>query len=118
MATKEQIVSHVQDLAAGNPGAARVLGELGAHVDKHANHFEDPLDLFETLDKMNLKGPALWVAYKDWAHHEKHDEQVRRGEGSNEEILDMLLEHIANNSNELITFLNQSAGVRRTITKH
>lgn len=53
---KIEIKISVQDLfvlmAEGNPGALSVLCNM------------DPLDIL-TLDDMNIRGPQIWVAYKD-----------------------------------------------------
>jgi len=49
--------SRIIELAKGNPGAVTVLVEL-IRIN--------PL-LLETLEELNIRGPQIWVAYKDWA---------------------------------------------------
>lgn len=47
----------------GNPGALSVLMEL---AKRGTDGFITMLD----LDDMNLRGPAIWVAYKDFCAHD------------------------------------------------
>lgn len=46
------------DLAEGNPGAVRTLVELVETQD-------DASDLFRKLTEHDIRGPLVWVGYKD-----------------------------------------------------
>lgn len=50
-------------MSEGNPGALRVLIELLS---------SGPMGMFDvlSLDDMNMRGPQVWVAYKDFAGEE------------------------------------------------
>ena len=49
--------SRIIELAKGNPGAFTVLVEL---------ILINPL-LLEILEELDIRGPQIWVAFKDWA---------------------------------------------------
>lgn len=52
---KQNITDVIAEMAEGNPGAARVLSQIA---------FTDPT-LLVTLDDMNIRGPQVWLGYKD-----------------------------------------------------
>lgn len=93
-------------LSEGNPGAANVLALLSREVDE-TKYFNSVDELAAKLDSMNLRGPALWIAYKEWALHEKGWEGRKAHE--------RLLEHIYHDSAELIQFLNDHRGVKHEV---
>jgi hypothetical protein len=49
-------------LSEGNPGAARVLSDLAATIDR--DRFAKTL---LTLDDMNIRGTQIWVGFNDFA---------------------------------------------------
>lgn len=48
-------------LAEGNPGAVTVLGQMLSLQEPSG------VALMLHLEDMNMRGPQIWVAYKDWA---------------------------------------------------
>jgi len=55
---EEKILKQIVSLSDGNPGAATVLGEMaqgGPNIRPY----------FDWMEKSNLSGPLIWVAYKD-----------------------------------------------------
>lgn len=53
-------------IAENNPGAMTVL----ANILKVAQDDLEKLQMVYTVDAMNLRGPALWLAWKDWASYD------------------------------------------------
>ncbi len=49
-------------MSEGNPGACTVCAEL-----IKADPINGVIDLL-TMDDMGMRGPAIWIAYKDFAH--------------------------------------------------
>lgn len=71
-------------LSQGNPGAATVLGKLSEHSITKAD------EVMQALDKMNLFGPRIWLAYKDYA----------------EKDLDVFITAVLSSDPELIELVN------------
>ncbi len=49
-------------MSEGNPGACTVCAEL-----IKADPIDGVMDLLQ-MDDMGMRGPAIWIAYKDFAH--------------------------------------------------
>ena len=85
ISSHDTLQSSLIKLSQGNPGALRVLCEL-VKADPTAG-----LISMLDADDMGLRGPAIWVGYKDFA---KGDLQVFR-------------EALRNRSSEMITVIRQ-----------
>lgn len=78
MEKREKITLHMNQMdvliamAEGNPGAISAMTQL----------LEDPAGLFDVLhlDDMNMRGPQIWVGFKDFAGQDvgKFREAIRK----------------------------------------
>lgn len=60
----DSVMDAVVKMAQGNPGAATVLAKI-----IQADPIGGFIDICH-MDDMGLKGPAIWVAYKDFAKND------------------------------------------------
>lgn len=61
----DEIQKRILALAAGNPGAIKVLKEIWAST---YGDEERTMWLFDNLENASIKGPEIWVLYKDVSH--------------------------------------------------
>lgn len=73
-------------LSQGNPGAATVLGKLSERSTTKAD------EVMQALDKLNIFGPQIWIAYKDYA----------------EKDLDVFIDSVLSSDSELITMCSRN----------
>lgn len=55
------------EIAENNPGAAVVLAEGIKHYHHNA---KDPTTFLVNCKSLGLKGPGVWIAYKDYCNHD------------------------------------------------
>lgn len=74
-------------MSEGNPGAATVLVQI-------MNKYDAGAMLVFILDDMNIRGPQIWVGYKN-ACHEDLDEFCRRIKTRDQEIINIINEELS-----------------------
>lgn len=87
----------IAQICEGNPGAIRVMMCM---LEKFGT-IEGFMRILD-LNDMNMRGPQIWVAYKEWAGHdlEKLKEGIRQ---RNEDLVATVNEMCAHRGQEAIT---------------
>jgi hypothetical protein len=93
----------VVEMSEGNPGAINVMMSIINSSDEMRGSIPAAMILLHLYD-MNIRGPQIWLAYKDWAGQD----------------LGKLIKAVMARDLELVTFLNAYAdkcpGMERAVT--
>ena len=69
IAISDDLVTALQKMSEGNPGAINVIMQLVEKTDElYVGQGFAPFECVSRLDKLAIYGPSIWILYKDICH--------------------------------------------------